>query len=180
MTIQATDGTGGQAAAGTSGEAGQTATSQKTGEKTDLATLPADVQTLIRELREEAKGYRLEKESLETKVGELTDEVETAQAASRDLSETAAKAQRAITLRTLRDEYGLDAKAEKFLTAETEEELKEQAEALSAFVIPAKKDADQEKNAGTAGGGLRPTDPAQQGAETVDGDAARAAAFFGG
>lgn len=179
MTIQATDDTGGQAATGTSGEAGQTAAAQKTGEKTDLATLPADVQTLIRELREEAKGYRLEKETLETKVGELTDEVETAQAASRELSETAAKAQRAITLRSLRDEYGLDEKAEKFLTAETEEELKEQAEALSAFATPVKKDDDQ-GTAGTAGGGLRVTDPAQQGVETVDEDAARASAFFGG
>ena len=177
MTGPTTNDAGGQTAAGTSGAEGQTSSAQKPDGKTDVATLPADVQKLIRDLRKEAKGYRLEKETLETKVTELTEEVETAQTASREMSESAAKAARALTLRNLRDEYGLDEKAEKFLTGTTDEELKEQAEALSAFATPPKRD--EGTDAGTTGGGLRPTDPAQQGTEAVDEDAARAQAFFG-
>lgn len=184
MTGPANTGTEGQAAGGTSGAGGQTSTAQTTDGKTDLATLPADVQNLITSLRAEAKGHREAKETAESRVKELEGEVETAQAASRTLSEEAQKASRALTLRNLRDKFGLDEKAEKFLTAETAEELEAQAEALSTFVKPPENngtgDQGQNDGQGTGGGARRVTDPAQQGQETVDEDAARAQAFFAG
>lgn len=153
--------------------------------KVDISTLPAAVQEYINSLRTEAKDNRLAKEDLETKVKDLEEEVETAQAASRTMSENAEKAQRALIIRDLRDTYGLDKNAEKFLTAQSEEELKEQAEALSAFATPQKKDDDKDGQDGAGGdqnsGGLtRVTDPAQTAEEKVDPDAERVQAFFGG
>lgn len=171
--------TGGQTSTGTSQTDTQTGPVTKDG-KTDLATLPADVQTLIHNLREEAKENRLAKEAAETKVQGLTDDLEAAQAASRLMSEESEKATRALTLRELREEYGLDKKAEKFLTGKTPEELKEQAEALSTFVKPPENNEGTETGGDTGGGTGRQTDPAQQGQETLDEDAARVQAFFGG
>lgn len=178
MTDETNTGPVGQTTTGTAQDQGQTSQSTKDG-KTDLATLPADVQELIRNLRAEAKDHRLAKEEAESKVQELTDNLEAAQAASNLMSEEAEKAARALTIRNLRDKFGLDDKAEKFLTGATDEELEEQAEALSAFATPQKNDDDQ-GTGGNAGGLQRTTDPAQQGQEAVDEDAARAAAFFGG
>ena len=151
--------------------------------KVDISTLPAAVQEYIRNLRQEAKEHREAKEDLETKVKDLEEEVETAQTASRTMSENAEKAQRALIIRDLRDTYGLDKNAEKFLTAESEEELKEQAEALSAFAAPQKKTDDGPDGAGgdqNSGGMSRVTDPAQTAEEKVDPDQARVEAFFGG
>lgn len=151
--------------------------------KVDISTLPTAVQEYIRNLRQEAKEHREAKEALEGKVTELTEEVETAQAASRTMSENAEKAQRALIIRDLRDTYGLDKNAEKFLTAQSEEELKEQAEALSAFAAPQKKTDDGPDGAGggqNSGGMSRVTDPAQTAEEKVDPDQARVEAFFGG
>lgn len=170
----------GQTSGGSAQDQGQA--SQSKDGKTDLATLPADVRELIQNLRAEAKEHREAKEALDAKVTELTEEVETAQAASRTMSENAEKAQRALTIRDLRETYGLDQKAEKFLTAETEEELKEQAEALSAFASPPKND-DDDDNGGDkppAGGVTRVTDPAQTAEQKTDPDAERVEAFFGG
>lgn len=172
---------GGQGSTGTAQTNGQASGGQTTDGKTDLATLPADVQELIRNLRAEAKDHREAKETADGRIKELEDEVETAQTASRAVSEDAAKAKRALTIREIRDTYGLDQKAEKFLTAETEEELKEQAEALSAFATPSKT-GDQEKpqEGQNSGGMIRVTDPAQQAGATVDPDQERVDAFFGG
>lgn len=147
--------------------------------KVDLATLPAPVQSYIRELREESKGHRLAHEAAESKIQELTEDLEAAQTASTLMSENAEKATRALTLRNLRDKYGLDDRAERFLTGKTEEELEEQAKELSTFVTPPKNDDGKDPGGTPAGGLQRTTDPAQQGTETVDEDAARAAAFFG-
>ena len=169
---------GGQASNGTAQDQGQA--SQSKDGKTDLATLPADVRDLIQNLRAEAKEHREAKEALESKVTELTEEVETAQAASRTMSENAEKAQRALTIRDLRETYGLDQKAEKFLTAQTDEELKEQAEALSAFASPPKNDDDNGGDKPPAGGVTRVTDPAQTADQKTDPDAERVEAFFGG
>lgn len=177
MADETNTGPAGQTSTGTAQDQGQTPQSTKDG-KTDLATLPADVQELIRNLRAEAKDHRLAKEEAESKVQELTDNLEAAQAASSLMSEEAEKAARALTIRNLRDKFGLDDKAEKFLTGTTDEELEEQAEALSAFATPQKND--DQGTGGNAGGLQRTTDPAQQGQEAVDEDAARAAAFFGG
>ena len=148
--------------------------------KVDLSTLPTAVQDYIKDLRKESEGYRTAKDAAETKVAELAEEVETAQAASRTMSENAEKAQRALTIRDLRETYGLDKKAEKFLTAQTDEELKEQAEALSAFASPPKNDDDNGGDKPPAGGVTRVTDPAQTAEEKVDPDAERVQAFFGG
>lgn len=171
MTVEGTLGADGKTPEGTG--------TSKTDGKTDLATLPADIQTLISDLREEAKGYRIEKENLETKVTELTEDVETAQAASRELSEKVETSDRALTIRDLRETYSLDKRAEKFLTGKTPEELEEQAKELSTFVTPPKTTTTDEDSTGSAGGLQRETDPAQQGAESVDEDAARVTAFFG-
>lgn len=148
--------------------------------KVDLSTLPTAVQDYIKDLRKESEGYRTAKDAAETKVQELTDEVEAAQAASRTMSENAEKAQRALTIRDLRETYGLDAKAEKFLTAQTDEELKEQAEALRAFASPPKTNDDDDGDKPPAGGVTRVTDPAQTAGEKADPDAERVEAFFGG
>lgn len=165
----------------TSGDStqGQGQTSQSKDGKTEITSLPADIQDLIRDLRAEAKENREAKENADSRIKELEDEVETAQTASRTMSENAEKAQRALTIRDLRETYGLDAKAEKFLTAQTDEELKEQAEALSAFASPPKKN-DDDGDKPPAGGVTRVTDPAQTAGEKTDPDAERVEAFFGG
>ena len=170
--------TEGQAAGGTSGGEGKTPNPEKPGEKTDLATLPADVQELIRNLRAEAKTHREAKEAAELKVTELTEEVETAQTASRTMSENAEKYQRALTVRDLREEFGLDQKAEKFLTGSTDEELREQAEALSTFATPPKTTTTDDTK--PPEGMTRVTDPAQAAEATKDPDAERVEAFFSG
>lgn len=171
--------TEGQTSGGTAQDQGKTP--QSTDGKTDLATLPADVRELIQNLRAEAKDHRTAKETLEGQLKDLEEERDTAQAASRAMSENAEKAQRALTIRELRETYGLDQKAEKFLTASTEEELKEQAEALSAFATPPKTTDQEKPPEGTPAGGMtRVTDPAQTAGATTDPDQERVDAFFGG
>lgn len=150
--------------------------------KVELSTLPTVVQEYIKGLRKEAEGNRTAKEAAEAKVKELEDEVETAQTASRTMSENAQKATRALLIRDLRETYGLDQKAEKFLTAESEEELKDQAEALSAFATPVEKNdtGDTPPEGTTSVGMVRATDPAQTAESKVDPDQERVDAFFGG
>ena len=159
----------------TSGD-GQTAKPGGNG-KTDLSTLPEDVKVYIQSLRDEAKGYRTERDDARKSLEDMTAERDEAQAANRDLSESASKASRALTLRSLRDEFDLDEKAEKFLTATSEEELREQAEALAAFTTNKREGAESGQEEKSSGG-ARHVDPAQEGQGQVDEDQVRAEAFF--
>ena len=174
----------GQTSQGQTSGNGQTAKPGGENGKTDLSTLPDDVQKMIRDLRDEAKGYRTERDEVKRSLETMTTERDEAQAANRDLSEEAGKATRALTLRSLRDEFGLDDKAEKFLTATDDEELREQAEALAAFRSPSNDDGAKNGQGDNGGGsnssGARHVDPAQGGQGRVDEDAERADAFFGG